>query len=69
MFLFVFIYFTIKSGLSSDIYYCSSVIDEFVDSVWREERVLFGVLTDDFVVNFSMFANWTFVIVCKSSMV
>lgn len=43
----------------SDIYNnCNSVIDEFVDSVWREELVPVGILTDDFVGKFSKLANW-----------
>lgn len=38
----VFIYFTIKSSMLSDIYYCNSVIDEFIDSVWLKNVYFLG---------------------------
>lgn len=45
----------------------SSMSDnEFVKSVWRENREHVGVLTDDFVARFSNFANWN---LCLRSMV
>lgn len=31
---------------------------EFIDRVWRGERIPVGVLTDYFVGKFSKFANW-----------
>lgn len=31
---------------------------EFIDRVWREERVPVGVLTDYFIGKFFKFSNW-----------